>query len=363
MRAFLRKQGRLLLLGASGLASAACQKSEKSEQLQVEKPETSAPVICEEGTRREERGVPLRLGEFCQDPRVDRKQSGSASSSGLTALCQEFLLADCEFPKRLQLQSLRSVAYVDEKNPARRLRVIWSEFPRQEAAWIFFLHRVLEQKHPQFFTGAELSVPGGRAVLKDSLSHLWQGRFLLELRYENLEQTPAERAQESRHVLPTVTAELAQALGAEGRLPYEVELLQGEQLWPWGWRWEEQSLLELSGVGSSWTGFFRGPRAPYQIVLAVREEESAAKDLFQMLRRVPRSRLLQNKTVVSVRRLREGYAPETWYWSRVGRVVYGVGPDTLLAPPGDEKEWETFALQQILAWRRTLNQTPPPSAR
>ena len=268
-------------------------------------------------------GLPARAGEYCLDAGVDVRRYGLEAPLGLDAGCAELFPGGCDLEKSFGLDRLQTLQYTRWRGPRIEVRIRVSEFGGPRAAYGFYAARVLADADSEARPFSRLSVKG-RGAWRDEVAYLWSARRVAELRMSS----PTETPDVVRSVATRELGELATRLDFAGNepLPYELAILENAEFEGPVVSIVDHHLLELSGSGPGATADARDETGGYRQLLAVRRDESSAKDLVALLGREYSGKWFRTKTVLRVRRARAGHNPETWYFARSGAVVVGVGP-------------------------------------
>ncbi len=268
-------------------------------------------------------GLPSRAGEYCLDAGVDVRRYGLEAPLGLDAGCAELFPGACDLEKSFGLDRLLTLQYTRWQGPRIEVRLRVSEFGGPRAAYGFYAARVLADVDTDARPFSRLSVKG-RGALRDEVAYLWSGRRVAELRMSS----PTETPDVVRSVATRELGELATRLDLAGNelLPYELVILESAEFEGPVVAIVDDHLLDLAGSGPGATADASDDAGGYRQLLAVRRDESSAKDLVALLGREYSGKWLRTKTVLRVRRARAGHDPETWYFARSGAVVVGVGP-------------------------------------
>ena len=297
--------------------------------------------------------LPARAAGYCLLRGSDVLRYGNKGGGGLGAVCVELFDAECELYRSYGLSEVTVARYGDEKKSGRFVNVVLTGFDRASSAFGFFQRRALGSLAGEEAMVSPLLLPEGqgRAFLGPSVLYVWRGRQVAEFSYLSEDQTPQEMRAQSAEILPSFAAPSAASLGGGSKVPFEVEFLESLRALPPGVRITPDHWLEIAGSGPGAEAHIQGASGRYRVVLAVRADESGAKDLMRMVRQALGSPPSGKKEVMlKARRLRAGHTPESWLFVREGRTVMGLGPDesTLDELSPFEAEIELRRLAQIL---------------
>jgi hypothetical protein len=348
------------LLLSSSVFGLGCSRSRKFEG--DEPPpriEIVATANCASDAQKTLPELPARAAGYCLLGGSDVVRYGGKAGGSLGAVCSELFNGECELYRSYGLAAVTVARYGDEKRSGRFVNAVLTEFDRASGAFGFFQLRALGDSHPESATVSPLLLPlgQGRALLGAGVLYVWRGRQVAEFTYLSEDQTPDELRAQSFEILPSFAAQTAASLGGLGRVPFEAEFLEAEQVFPVGVRLLADHWLEIPGTGPGAEAYVQGPSGRHRAVLAVRSDEASARDLLRMVRYAMGAPPSKKKdAVLKARRQRAGHEPESWLFVREGRAVVGVGPDEL-KPQDLTPQAAEAALAALVA---RLRRTPPP---
>lgn len=303
------------------------------------------------------RDLPVKVAGFCMPAGADVRHFTVGQERGLAAICTELFDGECELYRSYGLESVRVGRYQSAQGGRAMVAVTLTEFTRPTGAFGFFQRRALGDGHPSQSPLRALSVPIGRVFLGSSVAYVWRGRSVVEFTYLDEMATPDAIRAAGQSLLPELARATVGSLTGTSSLPYVAEFLEREPLHPMGVLPLPDGVLGWEGTGDGAIAYASGPEARYKIVLFARPDEAGAKDVLHVVQRALSAPPLTKKTRwVRGRRVRDGFAPESWIFAREGRVVLGVGPDEEAPDSLTESQAESI-LNKLLA--RSVHEPPP----
>lgn len=300
------------------------------------------------------------LAGYCLDARSDPRFYGRGGEK-LAEGCHEFLGDSCEWSEILGLETIQVMTYVPQQGGEQRIRITVSEFGKPRGALGAYAQRVSGGRHPRSIRAEPLDV-SGRGVLRSTVSDLWQGRRVVEFRYSSESETALEKERSAERELRRVVEEFSRGLGGVSPLPYEASLLESARLIPHGIVLVGDSSSRWTGIEESAVGYCRAGDHEYRELVTLRRDEASAKDLLQFLAREHQGKWLQNKSVLRVRSTSDDRLPETWFFTRLGRLVLAVGPDEEALPASEDKDAiEQQRLRALGELVQRARRAPPPA--
>jgi hypothetical protein len=358
-------QRRLLLLV---FALAACRKEEAQPHRETPPPTAPSPAadICADGAATVFREAELNdtfvteVGGLCIDPNGEARAYGEGEAEPIEAACTQLFNAECELYKAFGLRRVASVRYVDRRGVPAAVTANLSRFSGSEGAYAFYTHRVLAGSDPKTAPLEPLAIGGG-AVLGGAFAYVWKANQVLELRYSNENEAPAQLRVSSGELLPVLAATLGQRLRGDMELPESARRLPEEHRLPLGLVYETRDAFQVPGLGSGATGHYEHNSKRYRIFLSVNPDEHLAKDMIRSLRRLPGLRTLK-EVPYDAFELRGSMLPGSpvthWLVGRNEQVVAAIGDEAFALHAGLNAE-QKLALcldkdQKMAQLRRVL---------
>jgi hypothetical protein len=353
------------LVGAVG-----CRKSE--EEGQAPPAQTATTVdLCEKTSNAPQDDLPGRIAGFCLDPNADVRRYGEGTGAPLDSVCVELFNGECETYKSYGLEGVKTTQYVSAAQKRASVLVVVSHFATTNGAFGFFTRRVVGDGLPSQVTVRPLKVEG-RGAVGPGVAYLWRGKRVLEWTYVSELETPEEVERQSLIVLGALATESARLLVGDMDPEPSVRLLESMGSGEFGVVVGSDGLLGLDGSGPYVTAFFeqanKEPVFRYRLVAAARRDESAAKDLLQLIIRNVPSKKLKGTSNYRVRWSSEGQSPETWFITNENDLLLAVAPLIQTDAPSQStpesrkdgaQAWEDFALQRLSELSRRARSLAP----
>lgn len=338
------------------LVLSACERKEREGRPPPAEP-PAVSSVCEQVSDDSVDGLPAKVAGYCLDSNTDVRRYGEGNASPLDGVCVELFNGECEIYKSYGLEGVKTTQYVSEKSARITVQVVASRFRSSDGAFGFFTRRILGDGLPNQVTVRPIKVEG-RAAVGPGVLYLWRGTQVIELSYVSDFETPKEVETNSEPVLLGLGASIAR--GLLGRILPDVPVLIVEELiaTPFSVLVRSDGILDVTGTGPFATGYSQDSnRMAHRLVVAERRDESAAKDLLNLvLRNVPHKKLKEH-SAYRVRSSAEGRSPETWYFTQTENLLLAVAPlekEQLPATstPASRKladsAWEKFALNRLV---------------
>lgn len=297
---------------------------------------------------------PRVAGDYCVDPHGEAKTFGEAASAPLDAVCDLFD-GECEVYKSFGLKRVVTLQYVDGKGSPGTVTVTLSHFVSPEAAYGFFTKRVVADADPLEAAPAPLEA-GGEAALGSGMAYVWRGPMVAELRYVHELESPEQLRESGAKILPVVAREIGKKIpGSPNPLP-AVAGLPLEHRIPSGISYEYRDLLGIGGMGRGAIGYYKEGARRYRVVVSVRPDDEAAKDLIRTAKKVSGAKAQKESPIEAVEldlREAEGAPKLDWLLGRSGNVVVGVG-DEAFAQSGTADEFDLSPSEKLDKLRAVL---------
>lgn len=339
------------------LAALSCNRERLFESSRVVTTETES-ITCAPDAAQSLPELPVDVGGFCLPAAADVRRYGMGRENGLSGICNELFGDGCELFRMMGLRALALGSLRDRAHSGRELRVSVLEFEDAAGAFGFVeargapLVKDASSLHP---------VPGARAYVGDGSLRLWRGRRALEVFYMSDDQTRAEALGFADEFLPQFAEEAAKTLDAAAGEPYEIRFFEEAE----GFARTRPARLVPSALGISQSGAgasaeLRDANGEYLGLVFARMDEPSAKDLLHTIQGGLLAPPLGKKTgILRARRLQADAEPESWYFTRIGRVVVGVGPTSGLVAPAPTEPSRAVMESRLNALARRARAFPP----
>jgi hypothetical protein len=175
-------------------------------------------------------------------------------------------------------------------------------------------------------------VAGGAGALGTGRAYVWKGEYLLELQYNNEQESPEALTKSSNALLPEIGRAIADKLpGSSDKVP-AVKLLPTENLIPNGLLYLPKNPLGLGNVGPMAMGFYKDGDKRYRVFGISKEDADQAKDVFKTLKNKPGSQAVPaiagGDDAVHIVTGGSKDSPKTeWLVVRKGTQLVGIGDE------------------------------------
>lgn len=270
--------------------------------------------------------LPTRAGEFVLDAHADGERFGGPGETPIAALC-ELLASDCATLDALALGRALRVRYGLGAGGSARVDVTVLGFGTAENAYAYFTAELAEAEA----LGRPLFAPleaGAAAVLGETTALVVRAEQVAELRFADSNLPPASVPKSARLALAPLARAFGSALPGEAALPKAAVLLPVTGRAPLGVRYDASDACGLPGVGPGARARYTSESGEEELAVLLRQDEEAAEDVLDTLRKLPGSRVIKQAPYRATRVLRvddaDGRRVE-WVFGQRGRLIAGVG--------------------------------------
>jgi hypothetical protein len=344
---------------ASGVSlGLACKKDEATIDRRASPPppplETSAgkPGACGSGGGEVKDPVsasffPRTLSSYCVDPQGETKTYGEKGKFSMDEVCTTAFDGECEIYKRFGLKRTVALRYVDGSGGAGSVELYLSEFKDTAGGYAMYTKRVVADADPADPSAPRVLAAGGAGAIGTGRAYVWKGAYLVELQYNNEQESPEKLAQSSESILSALGASIGTKLPGKGELPPAALSLPEEQRLPNGISYVTKEPLGLANVGAAAIGFYRDGERRYRVLSLVRDDVERAKDEMKTIRSrpgaLPVAGIGDEAAVLIVQEGKD--RPKSEYlFARKGARVLGVGDEELVTQPA-EREGKGVAIR------------------
>jgi hypothetical protein len=293
---------------------------------------------------------PRTSGTFCIDPDDHVRAYGARAKGSMDEVCTQAFNGECEVYKRYGLTRVVFIRYVDANGPSS-IEIYLSEFKDGEGAFGLFGKRVVADADPARQGAPRPLGAGAAGALGTGRAYVVRAAHLVELQYNNDQESEAELRASSERVLAPLASAIGELLPGPKELPPAVALLPSDKRVPAGlWSVNGQP-LGIAGVGPAAFASYADGAKRWRGVLWIRSDAATASADLKALR--AKSGALPAPTAgedgVSLALVESKDAPKADYvFARKGAIVFGVGDETLAFDPTKKPE-EQAALRLSLA--------------
>lgn len=294
---------------------------------------------------------PRAAGGFCLDPNGETKTYGENAKHPKEEVCTTLFDGECEIYIRYKLARVVALRYVDGAGKGATVDVILSSYADVPGAYGMFTKRVIADSDPAEESAPKPFAAGGAAVLGTGRAYVWRGQYVVELQYNNEQESPEQLTKSSGAVLPVLAKEIgaklpggldkpasAKALPVDGLVSAQaIEFLAKEP-------------LGLKGIGAAAVGFYKESDKRFRLVAIANQDADQARDAMKSLAKrpeaLPVSGVGDEATLVVIK---QGAMKVEYLFGRKGPLVGGVGDDDYAAAQHLSKDEKIAKLKAWLA--------------
>jgi hypothetical protein len=235
--------------------------------------------------------IPAAAGgtAFCLDPKGDVKTYGDHGKLSMDDVCTTAFDGECEIYKRFGLKRTVVIHYVDDAGKGSTIEAILSQFGSIGGAYAMYTKRVIADSDPIDPTAPRVVAgidPSAAAALGTGRGYVWKNDQLVELQYNNENESPEQLASSSLPLLTALAKSLATKLPA-GPIPAAVTALPADNRVANGVQYYTKDVMGLAGAGAGAVGYYKDATKRWRGFSIVSDSDSAAKDAFKVIRSRP----------------------------------------------------------------------------
>src|SRR5579859_5123714 len=341
-----------LVVSLLPLALAVCDKREDARSERAPPPPplpaaTSRADICAGGGGQDTDTisapfVPRAAGGYCIDPQSEPKTYGDKGKLSMDDVCTTAIDGECEEYKRLGLDRVVVLRYVDGAGAPNSVEVNLSRFKSADGAYAMFTKRVVADGDPAAASVKPLAA-GAAAATSSSNAYVFEGQYLAELTFvtEDTKMTPEAMAQANERATGAIAKEIGARLPGPPGVPAAVTMLPEASRLPLGVSYHPKDALGLKGVGPLAIGYYKEGDKRWRVVAIVRPDVEAAKEAFRAFKLEKGSLPLKDvrdEAVLVVLQEAPDRAKAEYAVGRKGTLVVGVGDEELVLDPATPTE-------------------------
>ena len=230
--------------------------------------------------------LPKRVAGYCVDPQGEVKTYGEKGKLSMDEVCTTAFDGECEVYKRFGLKRVVSLHYVDGGGQGGMVEVNLSQFADVAGAYGMFTLRVVagdpaEPSTPKVFEA------GGAGAIGTGRAYAWRGPYLVELQYNNEQESPEQLAKSSDAILRAVGKEIGNQLPGSKALPPPAAALPEQNRLPNGIVFQPKDIFEWKGVGPGALGFYKEGDRRWRTLAIFKDDADQAKDAFKTIKAKP----------------------------------------------------------------------------
>jgi hypothetical protein len=229
---------------------------------------------------------PKTAAGYCVDPQGEIKTYGEKGKLSMDEVCTTAFDGECEVYKRFGLKRVVSLHYVDGSGKAGTVEVNLSQFADVAGAYGMYTMRVVAGDPAEPSTPKPFAA-GGAGAIGTGRAYVWRGQHLVELQYNNEQESPAELAKSSDTILRAVGKEIGAKLPGSTTLPAAAQALPEANRLPNGIVFQPKDILGWNGVGPGALGFYKDGDRRWRTLVVFKDDADQAKDAFKTMKSKP----------------------------------------------------------------------------
>jgi hypothetical protein len=338
----------------------------------------AAPAGCasgggEIGDARTAAFFPRSAGGYCVDPQGETKTFGESAKHPREDVCVALFDGECEVYFRYKLARVVALRYVDGAGKGSSVEVHLSQFADPGGAYGMFTKRVIADSDPADESAPKPLQAGGAGAIGTGTAYVWKGAYLIELAYNNEQESPEALARSSGAILPVLGKEIAAKLpGAPDKPAAARALPDAKLISPIAIAYAPKDALGVAGFGPAAVGYYRDAAARWRMVSYAGASADEAKDAMKALRSRPEALPVTGAVAGAGEEgahvmIKEGDKKTEYVFARKGGAIFGVGDDEYArAGEGAERDGGKLTydakLAKLKAWLSAAGPTPPASS-
>jgi hypothetical protein len=282
---------------------------------------------------------PKTIAAYCIDPQGETKTYGEKGKLKIEDLPFD---GDIEVYKRFGLKRVVTLRYIDGSGKGGNVEVVLSQLADDANAYGFFTFRVVagdptEQGAPRVLDAkAQGAIGTGRA-------YVWRGPYLVELQYNNDQESPDALAKSSESILSALGKDIGDKLPGPAVTPAAARALPKENLITNGVSFATKEPFGVPNLGAAAIGFYKDGDKRWRVMSMATADADQAKDAMKTLKARPGALPIAGvgDEAVQVTTSSGKEAPKvTVYAARKGASVFGVADEeyALLAAGTPDKQ-------------------------
>ena len=296
------------------------------------------------------------------DPQGEVRTYGEQAKLGLDAVCTTAFDGDCTVYDDLGLQRLVSLRYADGGGGGGTVDVYLSRFADTTGSYAMFTQRVVADADPAEPTTPKPLHAGAAGAMGIGRAYVWKDRYLVELQYNNEQETPEAIEQSSARVLAAIAEQIGTRLPGSPDLPVAVRALPGDHRIVNGVQLVAKDALGVQGLGPLAVGYYAEGAVRYREVALVAADEARAVAAWNLVRARPGALPAPEVGGEAVRVTFGSQAnPEAplreYVFARRGTLLVGIGDEDLGVAGADRTPGSRLGRDQkvarLKAWLRT----------
>jgi hypothetical protein len=286
--------------------------------------------------------VPRYAGGYCVDPQTEPKTYGDKGKLSMDEVCTTAFDGECEVYKRLGLDRVVVLRYVDGSGAPNSVEVNLSRFKTIDGAYAMFTKRVVADGDPARASVKPLAA-GAAGAASSSNAYVWRGQYLAELTFvtEDTKMSVLAIAQANDRATAAIAKEIGSRLPGSTDLPPGAAALPADLRLPLGVAYYPSDALGLTRIGPAAVGFYKSDEKRWRDVAIARPDVDGAKEAFRAFKLRPGSLPLKGlgeEAVQVVLQEAPDRAKAEYIVARKGTLVAAVGDEELVLDPSVPSE-------------------------
>jgi hypothetical protein len=352
----------VLLVAVVVCGSTGCDKSEEQTRGAAPPPVASAkPGACAGGGAPVPDAVsssffPPSVGGYCVDAQVEVRTYGEQGKLDMEAVCTTAFDGECAVYNQFGLKRLVSLRYIDGAGTGSTADVYLSRFADAVGAYAMFTKRVVADGDPADPATPKPLEAGGAGALGTGRAYVWKDKYLVELQYNNEQETPEALASSSAKALSALGAAIGAKLAGSTALPPAVAALPEHSRIANGVQLLAKDALGIAGLGPLAVGFYLEPPLRYRLAALVAADDAKAMEAWKLLKgrpgALPVGGVGDEAVAVTLTPPAPNGGHRDYVFTRKGPVIVGVGDEEIVTDgPRLSKEDKVARLKSWLASR------------
>jgi hypothetical protein len=263
---------------------------------------------------------------YCIDPQGETKTYGEKAKLTIGEVPFD---GDIEVYKRFGLKRLVTVRYIDGGGKGGTADVVLSELSDDANAYGFYTLRVVAGDP------AEKSAPRvldakARGAIGTGRAYVWRGKYLVELQYNNEQESPDALAKSSEAILTALGKGIGEKLPGGVSLPPAAAALPQEHLIANGISWAQREPYGIGNLGAGAIGYYADGAKRWRILSLATTDVEQAKDAMKTVRgrpgALPLAGLGDEAVHLTVSAAKDAPKVEL-YVARKGSLVFGASDE------------------------------------
>jgi hypothetical protein len=303
---------------------------------------------------------PRTIEAYCVDPQGETRTYGEQAKLTLDDVCTTAFDGDCAVYNQLGLKRLVSMRYVDGAGGEGTADVYLSRFADATGAFAMYSKRVVGDADPAEPTTPKPLAAGAAGALGTGRAYVWKDSYLVELQYNNEQETPEALARSSARALTAIGMAIGSRLPGSSDLPPPVAALPPDHRIVNGVQLVAKDALGLTGLGPLAVGYYEDGGKRFRLVSLVAADEAKAREAWKIVRARPGAApvpsLGDEAVAVTLAALAPGAPARDYVFARKGTLVVGAGDEELGAAGSDRttRLSREQKMARVRVWLATL---------